>query len=120
SKSEPLGAFTAGRVAGAIAEVLHVVHVQPQQMADAVREQQRDDAIRRELDRVAAQDAEVDEPGRERLTGEHVNVAVTAAGRDGGDRLLLRGEDDLVELALRRRVTPRRGPRAGDVARPSG
>src|SRR6185436_8004551 len=67
-----------------------------------------------------AQDAEVDEPGRERLTGEHVNVAVTAAGRDGGDRLLLRGEDDLVELALRRRVAPRRGPRAGDVARPAG
>ena len=48
-------ALSAGRVAGAVAQILHVVDVEAQQVADAVREQQRDDAVGDELDGVAAQ-----------------------------------------------------------------
>ena len=93
--------------------------VQAQQVADAVREQQRDHAVRRQLDRVAAQDAEVDEPRGERLAREHVDVAVAAARRHRGDRLLLRGQHDLVDLALRGREAAGHRPGARDVAGPA-
>ena len=84
---ERFRALAPRRVAGAIAEVLHVVDVQAQQVADAVREQQRDHAVLRQLDRVAAQDAEIDEARGERLAREHVDVAIAAARRHRGDRL---------------------------------
>ena len=73
-------ARAAGRVAGAIAEILHVVDVEADEVPDAVREQQREHAVGDELDRVAAQDAEIDEAHREGLACEDVDVAVARAG----------------------------------------
>ena len=48
-----------------------------------------------------------------------MNVSIAAAGRHRRDRLLLRREHDLVDLALRGREAPRNGPGARDVAGPA-
>ncbi len=111
-------ARAARRVSGAIAEVLHVVHVEPEQVSDAVRKKQRAGSALVELRRIAAQDAELDQPADELATGGAVDVEKARAGPHARERGALRREHDLVELALRRREPARYRPRPRDVACP--
>ncbi len=104
-------------VADDVAEVLHVVDVEAQHVAEPVDEEHR---VRARLDRslhIPLHEAEVLEAGGDGPRRQQVELAVGDSGRGGRDRRFVGRQHDLVDFALLLGVPSGDGHRTGDVRR---
>src|SRR5689334_15345431 len=95
------------------------MHVEPDQVSDAMREEQRGGTPRVQILELAAEDAELDEPCEQATTCGTVHVQVASPGTDRGDSIELSGQNDIVDRALGRRKTAVCRPNARHVRRPA-
>ncbi len=93
--------------------------VEAEQVADAVREEDRRRPALAEAVEVTLEDAEIAQARDEGAARGLVDGAVARALLHEGDRRLLRGEDRLVDRALRGREFAAHRPDAGDVRGPA-
>ena len=96
---ELLAALAPGRVGDGVTEGLHVVHVEADQVADAVREEQRVGAGLDQAIDAALQQAHVDQPLGDHSRREQVQVAIAHAGLDRLDRRHFGAQHDVVDVA---------------------
>ncbi len=102
-------------VAGQIAEILHVVHVKPDQVAKAMGEEQGVGAAVSEFRWIAAQQTSLDESFADHAGCQVVNVSIALARNRCRDCSALGTEDSVIKMTLYRRELPVDRVRAGDV-----
>ena len=95
-----LAASPARGIAGPIAEVLHVVDFEADQVTDAMGEEQRMGAAFDERVDVTLQDTFVYQASRDRAGGREMNIAVANARADAIDGVELGLQNDLVDRTL--------------------
>ena len=106
-------------VSGPVAEILHVVHVEAQEVSEAVGEEESVSAALDQALRITPEDPDIDEALGEDPGGEEVEIAVAHARANRGDRSLLSGENDVVEISLGGAEAPRDRPGPGHVGGPA-
>jgi hypothetical protein len=95
------------------------VHVEPDQVADPVREKQRSRTPRRKLRRVAGEDAERYQAFDDHAPGDAMDLRVTHTRTHRVDGRELRCQHDLVQGALRRTEATGHRPRTRHVPGPA-